>query len=352
VATPTVLACSTDKDPECRTKIAITANAGANPQVVMALKPGGPPYSSMPDLGPGDRIEVTAELEVTTDAPDLHDAVGKPYGYSPKVRAQLLLAAAKDPGSKAIPLTPPRTETCAQAQHHHRLVFDAPPFEVPARGLPWTGDSRVNLVLSAYDPGAKDGQVLLIGQNEPPTDGKRAYAKGDMGKISVVRYRGRPEPKARLVSEASVRNSHVPVAKGASTVVYSLRLEGLEKDEQLLLEGRLPVNNSHSYPVRVATQAILGDSPQCSDLHSRARDLASYAGEIGKYNGTNCMPRASYTTQKFGTLRILKTGRIPLFVNLVVSCGDPEHRAAGDDTIKVEPGGFLKVRRFPAKAMG
>ena len=350
--TPTVLACSTDREPECRTKVAITPTAGASPQVVMALKPGGTPYSSMPDLAPGDRIDVTAELELTTDAQRARDAVGKPYAYSPKVRTQLLLAPASGPGSKAIQLTPARTETCAQAQHHHRVVFDTPRYEVPAGGLPWRGASRVNLVLSAYAPAAEAGQVLLIGQNEPPADGKPAYAKGDMGKISVVRYRGRPEPRGTLRSDTSARTSQVPVAKGQSTVVFSLRLDGLHKDEQLVLEAGLPVANPHGYPVRAATQVILGDSPQCADLHNRARDLVSCAGEIGKYNGTNCLPRSSYTTQKFGAVRMLKTARIPLFANLVVSCGDPEHRAAAHDAIGVERGGYLKVRRFPAEVAG
>ena len=191
--------------------------------------------------------------------------------------------------------------------------------------------------------------MLLIGQNEPPEDGKPASVKGGMGK-QRRRYRGPEEPPSKLRPADAIQNSHLRVPKGHPKVVYSLRLANVKKDEQLVLAAKLEVHNSHSYPVRVATQVIL--SHECTGiepLHGDARELASFYGEIGKYNGTNAMPRSSYTTRKFGTLRILKDAKPPLFVNLVASCGDPEGQGKKSDTIKVEPGPLSQYPPFPTR---
>src|SRR5436190_2135430 len=155
----TLLACSTDKDDPQPTQIPITRKAGASPKVIMTLAPGGPKYSKMPDLLPGDRIEVSAELEVTADASDNPDAVAVPYGYSPKIRASLILTddPAKTHAKRAQRLAS-RGETCNHEQHHHRVVFDVPSHTVRAADV----GSHLNFVLSAHSRKAQDGQILLI----------------------------------------------------------------------------------------------------------------------------------------------------------------------------------------------
>ena len=95
MAQGTVLACSTGKNAE-RKPLTLdigTSKATATKRVVMSLGKGDEPYCSMPDLAPGDQIEVSAELQVTTDSrvPG-PDCVSKPYSYDPKVSAKLLLA--------------------------------------------------------------------------------------------------------------------------------------------------------------------------------------------------------------------------------------------------------------------
>jgi hypothetical protein len=348
----TVLACSTAKDDKQPTQIPITRRAGARPLVVMTLAPGGPKYSKMPDLVPGDRLEVSAELELTTDAADSRDAVAKPYGYSPQIRASLLLADdGKETNARHARQLVSSRETCDHRQHHHRVVFDVPHYTV----RPGDVGSHLNFVLSAHCRTARDGQILLIGQNEPPEDGRPASVKGRMGKLNVVRYRGQGEPPHRFRKADSARRTHLRVQKGDPKVVYSLRLMNLKEGEQLVLEARLVVNNSHSYPVRVATQVILSHSHTgIEPLHGDARKLATFSGEIAKYNGTNAMPRGPCTTRKFGTLRMLEDAgkKHPLFVNLVAACGDPERQAKTNDTIKVEPGGYLHIRRFPPSVAG
>jgi hypothetical protein len=354
---PTVLASSTDKKPERVLEIPITPRPGESRQVVMSLGPGSPPYSSIPDLAPGDELEISAELELTTDAPDARWAVKEPYNYSPKIQARLFLASDPDatepqPG-RAKRLTPLRKETCDNEQHHHRLVFEPFSYTIPAIGLPWEGDSYINLVLSAHHAGAQADQVLLIGQNEPPPrKGEPAFVKGDQGKLNVVRFRGTPKPRGRVATARRALIAEVPIIKGRPVVVYSLALPNLEQDEQLVLEASMQTTNPHGYPARVSTGVFLTDSDGGTELPRSARDLIAFHGEIGKSNGTNCMPNQTYTTQKFGTLRVLKSASAPLYANLVVVSADPEHLSRSGDAVKIEPGGFVHVQRLPARVTG
>jgi hypothetical protein len=65
-----------------------------------------------------------------------------------------------------------------------------------------------------------------------------------------------------------------------------------------------------------------------------------------------CMPNQRYTRQKFGTLRMLRSARSPLYANLVVVSADPEHRGKPGDAIRVDAGGFLQIQRLPARVTG
>src|SRR5204863_3149745 len=180
----------------------------------------------------------------------------------PKIEASLILA--DDPGkthAKRAQRLASRGETCNHEQHHHRVVFDVPSHTVRAADV----GSHLNFVLSAHSRKAQDGQILLIGQNEPPKNGKPASVKGEMGKLNVIRYRGLGQPTSRFRKANSPRHTHLPVPKGNPKVVYSLRLMDLKEGEQLLLDGQLQVDNSHNYPVRVATQVILSRSPTCTE---------------------------------------------------------------------------------------
>ena len=60
---------STGGDAELVETIPITRRRAAGRRVAMRLGPSRRRFASLPDLAPGDRIEVLAEVEVTTDAP-------------------------------------------------------------------------------------------------------------------------------------------------------------------------------------------------------------------------------------------------------------------------------------------
>jgi hypothetical protein len=350
----TVLASSTDKDPERLIEIPIANHVGESRHVVMSLGPGSPPYSGLPDLIPGDELEISAELELTTDAPDPRWQVRNAYRYDPKVRARLLLASDADATEpergRARPITDVRKVTCRNTQHHTRLVYE--PFSYTVPELSWDGEIHLSLVLDVHHPGAREGEILMAGQNEEATDDKPAFAKGDEGKLNVVRYRGTPKPDGEVAVTRRRQVKEVPIVKGQPVVVYTLPLPDLERDEQLLLRASLPVSNPHDYPARVSTAVFITDSPSGIDLHSAGRDLCAFHGEIGKSNGTNCLPRKSYTTEKFGTLRMLRRARSLLHANVVVFTGDPDHRSQPGDAISVDGGGFIQIARLPAGATG
>ena len=145
-----------------------------------------------PDLRPGDLLQVSAELEVTTDLTpqQLADNNGKgcashAYDYSPDLRALLLLttdpAATRPSANVALRIGDPTDVTVTHDQHHWVVVFDRARLEVPAG---WTGQGTVNLVLDASNAAADALDCLLVGQNEPDGSVER-----DMAMISACRIR-------------------------------------------------------------------------------------------------------------------------------------------------------------------
>lgn len=348
--TPTLLAASTDKDPERHLELPITRSKGADPRVVVGLGPSGPPYSSMPPLAPGDRIEISGELEVTTDASEPGSAVvRKPYQYDPVIEPKLVLADGPDvvKGDRrhGVTIATLPSQTCDQRRHHTLVVFDKITYTVPERGLPWQGVSHLNLVANAHHKQAEDGQVVLIGQNEPASGSTPAHAEGNMGKLNVVRYRGKPEPPGRRRRAEGLCSSHIPVLKDHRTVVYSLRLVDLKEGEQLLMRARLDVRNPHHYTARVSTEVVLADSPSKTETTGRSAHVAAFR-QIGKFNGTNCLRDSTVVLKKFGTMRVMKSSNEPLFVNLVATSADPEGGAEPDATVRPQRHGLLEIRRF------
>jgi hypothetical protein len=369
---PTVLACSTDKYPECVDRIEIGASRdSAVSQVVMSLKPGGEAaYSSMPQLIGGDVISVSAELEVTTDheTDDRTYLVGQSYKFSPHVHASLLLASAIDvtdnDGLDGIRIGDSEDETVSQDRHHGLIVFEPRSFRIPDEGLPWNGESYLNLVLRAHHQGAGRGQLLLIGQNEPAEDGTPATAKGDEGKINLVRYRGQPEPTGSVIRAGRRRNSHVPISKKPPKprVIYSMRLVRLKKHEQLLMKADFKTRDPHPYRARVSTEVIVADSADQTDRDNPAQAHVPFHGELGKGNGTNIVPGVddTYRTRKYGTMRLLKDLEADLFVNVVVNSAPPasadpkpdDPRPQANDTVRILRGGYLEITRLPPDCIG
>ena len=272
---PRVLVGSTGNSPELVETIPIATELGASRQVVLSFGAQSKTDSPLPDLAPGDRLEVFAELEVTTDAEDPNHPglVGSAYSYAPKVEASLLLAAGPEvskPGRRAIELAKPWRGELSHQKHHGVIDFAAK-FEIPDAGLPWSGPVCINVVLAAAHRKASSGNVLLIGQNE-----KTPTVVQDMAGIRVVRSRRGAAGRAERNDSCLV--AAVPVAKLA-TVVLSHRLDDLAAGEQLLVVANLVTDASPlGYAARISTRLFLADGPD--QLEPGGRPPGSPAGRV------------------------------------------------------------------------
>ena len=349
----TVLVAATGKDAELVDRVPITRGAGQAKRVVLSMASGRRGFSALPDLKGGDRLTVLAEVEVTTDWPHPGPGcVATPYTYAPTVTAELLLAAspqATESGPTALAVGRPQQKQVTQTRHHHVFVFPSASLAIPARGLPWTGVRHLNLVVGAHSPAAASGQVLLVGQNEP--DGT---VDGNQARLNAVRFRSVATADATTARSARRVAQTIPVAKGGRTIVYSLPLKNLRKDEQLVVSAELPTSAAAlGYPARISTELVLAASPTDSKSGRAMKALASQRGEITKFNGFNCVPDTrSCITRKVGLLRILKPHRRDVFINLVAVSASPTHEASSEDALQVLSGGYIQAQRFGPKLLG
>ena len=346
-----VLVGSTGNSPELVETVPI-ATAPA-PVVVLSFGPGAKTDSPLPDIAAGDRLEVLAELELTTDAedPDHPGLVGDAYSYAPEVEATLLLASGPGeadaaPG-RAVELARPWRRPVTHQQHHAVVAFDAS-YEVPKAGPGWSGDSYVNVVVSASSPEAGAGDVLLVGQNE-----KTPTVVQDMAGVRVVRHRaGAADPTPRR--DTSCRVGGVPVAK-SETVVFSTELDGLAEGEQLLVRAALVTDAAPlGYAARISTRLFLADDADQVEPGGNAAALASWKGHVSKFTGFNCLPEeGAQTSLKYGVAKIEATPPGPLFVNLVAVSAAPFGGESPGDALPIDTSrSFLEVVRYPPDVAG
>jgi hypothetical protein len=341
------------KPSELEETIPITSERGAKRIVVMSLGPTGRGPSRMPDVVPGDRLQVMAEAEVTTDCEQRNPAcVGSPYGYAPVVGPRLLLAgsrSAAEPNGSAKLIEELRPRPLSHKQHHRVIVFTDAELRVREQDLP-RRDARphLNLSLDAHHREARRGHELLIGENEP--DGSVGQ---DKGRMCVVRLRG-PVPRLDPVRTTTRRARQLPIAKGADTVVYSLPLAGLNQGEQLAIKAKMTTSTARlDYWARVSARLVLADSAAGKVVGERARKVSTFRGAITERNGFNCRPRDDRcTTWKAGVLRITESAGTRLFVNLVADCGAPFGGEARGDSMQVLEDGFIELVRYPPELRG
>ena len=227
------------------------------------------------------------------------------------------------------------------------IDFDAP-LEIPGGGPGWSGDSYVNVVLSASSPEAEPGNVLLVGQNE-----KTRTVVQDMAGIRVVRRRGgAADPPPQRDSSCLVAG--VPVAK-TETVVFATRLDGLAEGEQLLVKATLVTDASPlGYAARISTRLFLADSPGQLEPGGTAASVASWKGHVSKFTGFNCLPGAGpEESRKFGVARIESSPPGPLYVNLVAVSAAPFGGESAGDALPIDASSsLLEVFRYPPELSG
>ena len=345
-----VIVATSGKSSETRETIQITRQA--RDQVVMSMNPG-----RLPDLEAGDRLDVTSELQVTMDCvrPDPRCA-GRPYEYDVNLAAKLVLARGAEAtgGGKAVRLTREKKHVCLgrypHREHHCVMTFTDGGMRVGQQGPPCLpAECRINVVLSAHNANAQDGQLLAIGGTPPSGD-----ISQDRGRVNAIVYRPANQPKPKPETTKDVRTSRLPFDE-KFRVVFSKRLNGLDAKDQLAAEAQAFMEVRHlPHDARSTAQLILADSPTAIHPGPIARRVVQGGAEMSETNGFNCgKPRSPCRTLKVGVARLAEDARngqgnpVPLFVNLIMA-SEAKHDTGfnPNQSAHILERGGLEVLRF------
>jgi hypothetical protein len=351
---------TTGNQSELRDRVPIGQFAGHKPRVVMTMGPGG-----LPSLSSGDKLQATAELEVTTDCLEQSTrCVGEPYDYNPIVQARIVLANAPSlaEGAGTLDLGAQRLK-CRQhppdREHHCVIVFPDTVLDVADRSqLPCAPDACfLNLVVDAHNRKKKKGERnrLLIGEDEP--DGSVGR---DKGRLNAIRFAPGSQPQVPPRVTNTLLVPFVPVRKGADVVLFSQELTGLERNDQLTASAVFTVSvGTVPYNVLNRTRVILAPDPTATKPGKDVKELTEPKGEISEANGFNCTHRNPLcTTIKAGVITMRRDAEdeagdpIPLYANVVFDTAKPGSVAPAGDVVQIFPGGGLSVTSYPAAMLG
>jgi hypothetical protein len=344
---------------ETRKTVPIARRPRSKKRVVMSMG-----ARRLPDPRAGDRLKVTAELQVTLDCHRHSSAcVGRPYLLNPRVGSRLILSSRPDVtgGPRRVAISQRRRIVCrgkplSSRQHHCVVVFSREVLDVPsAARLPCRPRScGINLVLDANSMGARKGNELVIGNNRP-----NGRVGQDKGRINVIRMRPAAQPPAPRI--ATRHREHRSVSLDASrTVLLSKRLPDLKENEQLAVHAAFRTDVSRlPFSARVSSHLVLARSRRSTTPGALVRRLASQGGEIDETNGANCTPiQTPCRYRKVGVVRMKKDARgrggrpIPLYVNLYVVSKSKRVRSRPGDRLPILPHPKLVVTRYPASRHG
>jgi hypothetical protein len=333
---------ATENKPELVETLAIATAPGSG-TVVLSLGRETKTETPLPDLAPGDRLLAFAELELTTDADDPNHPglVGNAYSYAPDVTARLVLAGGAGDLDGIELSKSPWTQAVTHQRHHAVVTFGDAQARIPDG---WKG-GHVNLVVDASHPGAKPGDVLLVGQNE-----KTPTVVQDMAGIRVVRFRPGDAREPAPETQESCLCSGVPIAK-QETVVLSQELANLQAGERLLVRGTLVTNaDGLAAPARISTRMFIAEGPDQAEPGGAAAADVTWKGHLSKFTGFNCVPgEGAQTSRKYGVATVRQAPGRSLYVNLVAVSAAPFGGNAPTDQLPVDTGASsLSVTRFGA----
>jgi hypothetical protein len=354
-----VLVASTEASAEITQAIPITRHGRG--EVAASLRP-----DDLPDLRSGDQLEVSAEVEVTTDclrrSRRASECRGKAYRFNPRIGASLILSD-RAGALEGFALSGRSQITCRQKlparEHHCYMALTPDPIQIDEQVLPCvTGTCRINLVMDASHPRATRGNVVLLGGNEGEDK-----VKQDKASIDAVRIRPAdpelvpPSPpngttidstSERLVTELSLDEPP------RTAVAYSQRLENVREGDQIAAQGLLLTGITQlRHNANVSARIVLTDAPLSPIPLLGEGEMAKERGEISESNGFNCTQRTTPCEMiKAGVLRVDEDAGGPLYVNLVLSIGRVGGKAPGDNLVTIQEGGYLRVVHYPAEHEG
>ncbi len=357
---PHVLVATTGNDSELRGSIPITRKPGKRPRTAMSMGPG-----SLPSLSSGDRLKATAELEVTTDCYEKSArCVGKPYAYNPIVQARVVLANGPfvTGGEGAVELGAQRLK-CRQKppdrEHHCVITFTDASLDIGDPGqLPCTpGSCYLNFSVEAHNKRKQSGKRnrVLIGEDEP--DGSIVQ---DKGRLNAIRFAPADQPPIGALITNELQTTSVPIRKGDDVVVYSQRLDGLRKNDQIAAVAGMTTDISAlSYATLIRTRLVLTPDPLAARPNKDIKRITDQPGELSEANGFNCTQRQPIcNTSKVGVITMTDDAvdddgnPTPLYANLVLNTAKPGSTAPQSDAVKLLPTGGVGVYVYPAALRG
>jgi hypothetical protein len=352
---------TTGDNSEIERVVPIARRKWAKKRVVMSLGPG-----ALPTFHRNDILRTSAEVQVTTTCVEAGSprCIGKPYGFSPREDARIVLANRRraSGGAHTKVIADTHSLRCHQQRpqrnHHCVLVFPPEPRRIRhPHALPCRPSAcHLNLVLEADHRPAHHGQVIVVGADTP--GGSVRQDKGRLNAITLHKH----VPPPKRYRTANVRSHSIPIApsgKAGRRVIYSQRLTNLHKGDVIEASARhLVTISSLPYPSFVGSELILTHGPHAVSPTGVAKGAVSTNGQVTEMNGFNCTHghsayRSPCRTTKAGAVRIQhsisRRGHpIPLYLNVVCAGKAKLTQPQPDDRMRVLADGALVVRRYRA----
>jgi hypothetical protein len=226
---------------------------------------------------------------------------------------------------------------------------------LPGDPLPCArGNCFLNLVVSAHNPQARKGNLLVIGNDQP-----NGTVKGGRGRLNAIVTAPGEDALAQATNTTDRLSKRIPLGSersGFQTVAYSVRVDGLEPGDVISATALQNTGvGSLALPAFVGDQIVLTSKPT-SARPKKAFSTAS--GQLTPANGFNCTqgpspyqtPCSSY---KAGQVTITKQPLDnfglpkPLYVNLVTRAFLKTAQGKGGDRVTIRGGGYLNVVSYP-----
>lgn len=342
---------ATGKDAELRETVPVTRRPGAGRRVVMSLR--------LPRLRRHDRIRVAGEVGTsTTCVTESRRCIGELYRFDPRISARIVLARkATSTSTRATqPATPRSWLRCGQDRpnrnHHCPIVMEGGGITVRRPGrLPCPPrHCRLNLVLSAHHRSADGGEVVVVGGDRP--DGS---VDGDKGRVSAVVVRAsRHQLRVHdYVSRLRRRTELEPEFLGGHRVVYSQKLGHLRRGDVLIARARQRSALPGRSPYFISNQLIVSSQRYATRPTPLTKRSISGGGFVTQSNGFNCTDgpsafRSPCTSRKSGIVRVTRTLRRPVYVNLISRTFPLIAQQARrlPAPVRILPGGGIAVQRL------
>jgi hypothetical protein len=338
---------------ELETTVPITKEAGAAPRSVLTLGP-----RQLPKLHRGDLVKLSAEVQVTTTCvTQSARCVGRPYGFTPRATARIVVAdrkrAAKGRRHVAA-ISRPQSVRCHQPRpnrnHHCVLVFRNVKARLGRhRRLPCAlHRCHLNVILGASSHRSAPGNVLIVGADRP--DGRIAQ---DMGRLNAVVIPRDAHPHVQRRRSGRRVSRLLPEGhpgSGGWRVVYSLKLKHLGAGDVIAAAARARTGiGALSYSAYLPSELIIAGNRRSTNPFPRN---VSLNGLVTEANGFNCTQgpsayRTPCVTRKAGLALIRRRpldrhGRPrPLYLNLIQRSFPKLATARPRDAAQVLGGGFV-----------